>query len=248
MKNTGIKNPLFFLFTCLTFYFTGNAQGKYFKVITEPYKNSFLNDKYYGRVVPVNDAGGVNAVLNFNGKSKQQLYDATMQYLKERKGLIFKPKMSTPNLIVYRDFSTIGTMDSCFADLVGLTFVYAIPIDGAIKISFGIGSEIYATIFKAQLQITPDDVVASVGNRPFNEYEYVQPADIGMLQNRSTARTMLLGSGSKTVKVSLKEAYPDSIFDPEGNVRNPKNKRIIENYYDWFAADLNSFVQNYFKK
>ena len=250
MKKTANRLYIFlFACTCMVLSFCANAQGKYFKVVTKPYESSFINDKYYGAVVPANNADGNSAILNFNGKSKQQLFDAVMDYLKARPALVFKPKMSTPNLIIYRDFSNIGNMDSSFADLVGRTYVYAIPIDGAIKISFGIGSKIYATIFNAKLQITPDDNVASIGDKPFNEYKYVQPADEGILESRSTARRMLLGgSGYKSGTRSLKEAYPDSIFDPEGNVRNIVNKRIIERYYDWFAADLYGFITEYFRK
>ena len=250
MKKTANRLYIYLLAcACIGLSFSANGQGKYFKVVTKPYNNSFINDKYYGVVVPLNNNDGTNAILNFNGKSKQRLFDAVMDYLKARPALVFKPKMSTPNLITYRDFSNIGTMDSCFADLVGRTYVYAIPLDGAIKISFGMGSEIYATIFNAKLQITPDDNVASIGDKPFNKYKYVQPADEGILESRSTARQMLLGGSSyKSGKRSLKEAYPDSIFDPEGNVRNTVNKRIIERYYDWFAADLYSFLTEYFSK
>lgn len=227
-----------------------NAQGKYFKVAAIPYDNAWGNDKFFGNIVPVIDQGGGNAILHFGGKSKQQLYEGIMQYLKARPGFLLKPKSTNEHLITYRDFTKVGSIDSCFADLVALTFVYAIPEDGLVKISFGITSKIYATIFNAQLKITPDDNIASVGDLPFNEYKYVQPADESVIKSRSTAHTMLLGSstGYKTGKRSLKEAYPDSVFDPEGNVVNQVNKRIIENFYDWFAADINAFLQGYFKK
>jgi len=227
---------------------SGNSQGKYFEVVTAAYNSHWGNDKFYGVIVPADKRDNSNAVLNFGGKTKKQLYEAIMQYVKARPTLVLKPKATNEHLITYRDFVTVGSIDSCFADLVALTYVYAIPEDGLVKVSFGINSTIFATIFKAKLQITPDDDVASIGDAPFNEYKYVQPADDGVLQNRSAARTMLLGSGVKRVKRSLKEAYPDSIFDPEGKIVNPFNKRIIENYYDWYAADLNYFIQDYFKK
>lgn len=227
-----------------------SAQGKYFKVAAFPYDNPWSGNKFYGNIVPVIDQGGGNAILSFGGKNKQQLYEGIMQYLKARPGFLLKPKSTTEHLITYRDFTKVGSLDSCFADLVALTFVYAIPEDGLVKISFGITSKIYATIFQAQLEITPDDIVASVGDKPFNEYRYVQPADESVVKSRSTAHTILLGSSTsyKTEKRSLKVAYPDSVFDPEGNVVNPVNKRIIENFYDWFVADLNAFLQGYFKK
>lgn len=243
------RKVLLFVFTFFAFWSFANAQGKYFKVIAKQYSTTYTSNKFYGKIAPLDENKNDEAILSFRGKSKQQLYNAVMDYLKERPGFVLKPKATTEHLITYRDFSNIGSMDSCFADLVGLTFVYVIPMEDVLKVSFGRGSEIYATIFGAKLQVTPDDNVASIGNKPFNEYKFVQPADEGVIQSRSTARNILLGgSGYKSATRSLKEAYPDSVFDPEGKVRNTINKRIIENYYDWFAADLNSFVLNYFKK
>ena len=161
--------------------------------------------------------------------------------------MVIKPKYTNEHLIIYRDFATIGSKEQCFADLVGLVYVYAIPEeDGTIKLDMST-SDLFASVNNAVLRITPDDNVASDADVPFNEYKYVQPADQTYLSSGSTASRILLGSRTKRKKHSLKEAYPDSVFDPEGNVVNATNKVLIETFFNNYAEDLHNYLKARFK-
>ncbi|UNY97246.1 hypothetical protein MQE36_09060 [Zhouia spongiae] len=234
---------LLFLLSITSIY----SQEQYFEIVakksTHPYDNRGY--VYYGRIKPLSNQP--YATLYFKGIGKKELHEAIMDYLKERPGMVVKPKHTNEHLIIYRDFATIGSKEQCFADLTGLIYMYVIPEeDGTVKLDVST-SEIFASLNDAVLRITMDDNVASDSDIPFNEYKYVQPADKTYLSSGSAASKLLLGSRTKRKKRSLKEAYPDSIFDPEGNVINPVNKALIEDFFNRYAEDLNTYLSNRFK-
>ncbi|MDG3582922.1 hypothetical protein [Galbibacter pacificus] len=241
-KQEYIAILIFFLSITATY-----SQGKYFEIVAE--KNTHPYDDrgyiYYGRIKPLDDQP--YATLHFKDISKGTLHKAIMDYLKKRPTLILKPKFTNEHLIIYRDFATIGNKEQCFAGLTGLVYMYIIPEeDGTVKLDVST-SEIFASLNDAVLRITMDDNVASDSDAPFNKYKYVQPADKIYLSSGSTASKIFLGSRAKRKKHSLKQAYPDSIFDPEGNVVNPVNKALIEDFFNKYAEDLNTYLSHRFK-
>lgn len=234
---------LLFCLSIVTVY----SQDKYFEIVAE--KSAHPYDKrgyvYYRRIKPINNQP--YATLHFKGIGKEELHKAVMDYLKERPAMVIKPKYTNEHLIIYRDFATIGNKEQCYADLTGLVYMYVIPEeDGTVKLDMST-SEIFASLNDAVLRITPDDNVASDSDVPFNEYKYVQPADKTYLSSGSAASKILFGSRTKHKNHSIKEAYPDSIFDPEGNVINPVNKSLIEDFFNKYAEDLNKYLNNRFK-
>lgn len=213
------------------------AQGKYFEARLE--KNEF-SGSYYGIVAPINKQPDIR--LEAPGKNKQQLLDKVLQYLKERPALKIDTVIrGSGPVVVYRDFATIGTKEKCFADLVALTYVFVVPEEGYVSVRLGAISKIFASIFDAKLQISPDGVVVSDNDAPFNEYKFIQPAD-GRTQSKVSPNGGLVGLATSR-KVPYKLAYPDSIFDPGGKIVNANNKKLIETFFDGYVSDLQSFLQ-----
>lgn len=214
-----------------------HAQGKYFEARVE--KNDFSGG-YYGRIAPVNNQHDVR--LNTPGKNKQQLLEIVLKYLKERPALKIDTVIRGEGpVVVYRDFATIGTKEKCFADLVALTYIFVVPEEGYVSVSLGTVSKIFASIFDAKLQISPDGVVVSDNDAPFNEYKFIQPAD-GRTQSKVSPNGGLVGLATSR-KVPYKLAYPDSIFDPGGKIVNANNKKLIETFFDGYVSDLQAFLQ-----
>lgn len=77
------------------------------------------------------------------------------------------------------------------------------------------------------------------------KYKFIQPAD-GRTQSAVSPHGGLLGHATSR-KVNYKMAYPDSIFDPDGKVVNPANKKIIEAFFDGYITDLDQFLVAKFK-
>jgi len=232
-------NRIFSVILMWVIPFSAAAQGKYFEVICE--KGSFGNE-LIGRIRPVNDKSYV--ILNYRGRTQKQLFKAIQSYLKNRPAL--KPDhidSSEGAFIVYRDFATVCGKEKCFADLVALTFIYVSPEnDGTVKINLGSTSHIYSTIFDAKLRISPDNIVASDDDVPFNEIRYVQPSD-GRTQSNISPNGGLIGLATSRKK-EYRLAYPDSIFSPDGELVNPVNKEAIEAFLDGYVTDLKTFLDN----
>ncbi len=168
--------------------------------------------------------------LDFKGKSKQQLIDAVLAYVDSHPEYVLKtPGQGFKAGICYRDFSVIGGEEKYGADLIALTLVHVYPGEGNLQIAIIGDSNIYSTIFKAKLRITADDRVASDDDLPFNTIKYVQPP------------TRLTGKRSG-VKEGYGLAYPESVFDGEGNIINQASKDVIEQYYNALVKDLKAFI------
>lgn len=223
----------------LAFHLSGQAQGKYFEVITE---KSVVNGALLGKVQPL--GGQFDIKLSYPGKHRQQLLEGVLQYLKKRPTLKIDTILNKGSVVVYRDFATICRKDTCFADLTALTYMTVVPEEGHLFIRVASNSKVFATIFDAKLRISPGGDVISEQDVPFNEFKYVQPAD-GRTQSSISPHGGLLGKATSR-KIHYKLAYPDSIFDPEGKVVNARNKRIIEAFFDGYVADLDQFLQTVF--
>ncbi|PUZ30002.1 hypothetical protein GA0116948_11515 [Chitinophaga costaii] len=210
-----------------------HAQSKYVQIIVAPSTYTY-GPRFVASLVPL--TGQKTVVLNFPGKSKQELTRNIFAYLQQRPQLILKPKYSNEDLITYRDFSIVCDSSKCMAYLAALTYVYAMPEDGKIQLRFGKGSTLFSSLYKVDLRITRQDDVASIGNAPFNEYKFVQPEDGGELRSNKIL------SGYHTAVIHYGIAYPESIYDPKGKLINPGVKQIIEQYYDTYITDLNDFL------
>gem|GEM_PF-2633997 len=220
--------------------FSGYSQGKYFEVVVE--KGSY-DGRNYGKVRPLNNQYAVK--LSYNGKSQKQLLEGILEYLKNRPTLKIDTILNGGSCVVYRDFATVGNKQNCFADLTALTYLFAVPEEGYISINNGSISKIYASVFDAKLRISPGGDVVSEEDVPFNEYKFVQPTD-GRTQSAVSPHGGLLGHATSR-KINYKLAYPDSIFDPDGKIVNPANKKLIEAFFDGYIADLDQFLKARFK-
>jgi hypothetical protein len=195
------------------------SQEKYFEIV-------LAHDSYGLMVKPIDNKKEI--ILSYNGKTQKQLMVAVQKYIKERPRL--KIDSENSNYVYYRDFATICTMEKCMADLVALTYINIAPENnGTLKVSLGLTSKIFSSIFGAKLNLNPDDIVVSDNDVPFNEYVFVQPAD----QKKSPI--------FKIIK-EAKLAYPESIFDSKGKIINPINKTLIEKFYDGYVADLKNYL------
>jgi hypothetical protein len=224
----------------LAINFSGFSQGKYFEVVVE---KSAYNGANYGKVVPLNNQYDVQ--LLYSGKNRKQLLEGILEYLKNRPALKIDTVLNGGTVVVYRDFATIGNKQNCFADLTGLIYLFAVPEEGYISIRSGGISKIFASIFDAKLRISPGGDVVSEGDVPFNEYKFVQPTD-GRTQSAVAPHGGLLGHATSR-KINYKLAYPDSIFDPDGKIVNPANKKLLETFFDGYVADLDQFLKTKFK-
>ena len=180
--------------------------------------------------------------LAFKGKTQKQFYEALHGYIQSRQRFkIDFDKGVGSGFFAYRDFSVIGNKDKCLADLVALTYV-TIVFDhpDTLLVRVGATSKIYASIFDAKLLITPDNDVASVDDAPFNEYQFMQPDDERVLTSNAW-------TGTRSKKRELKQAYPDSVFDPDGKVVNMHNKNLIENFFDQYIIDLEKYLRENLK-
>ncbi|SMC60259.1 hypothetical protein [Pedobacter nyackensis] len=221
----------------------GQAQGRYFEAVCEKSTGNLFGDNLFGYIRPLNKQPAITFQLTNKSKSKAELMKLLQSYLKSRPALKVEEVVNGEGAyICYRDFASIGDKSKCYADLSGLTYVYAVPLDDMIKIRIGLTSKIYATLNDAKLQISPSGTVVSDNDVPFGDYKYVQP---GGYKTGNTGG--LIGKIKEKTK-SPGLAYPDSIFDAEGNVVNPVNKQIIEAFYDGYINDLKKFLDENFKK
>lgn len=238
MKN--IKAALVFAFILSSF--GAKAQGKYFEVITE--KNE-ITGGYVGKVRPLNDPEYVK--LAYPGKTKEQLYDAVVNYVKSHSGL----KLDYTNdvkktFLAYRDFATIGDKKKCGADLVSLTYIGVVTdLKDTLLVSYSRASKIFSTIFDAKLVISPGNDVVSEGDVPFNEFQFVLPA-AGRTQSSIAPNGGLIGIATSR-KINYKLAYPESVFDANGKILNPGNKKIIEDFFDGYVTDLKNYLDKHLK-
>ncbi len=196
------------------------AQGKYFEVVS---KKSNGSKTYNGYVMPANGQGYV--VLSYQGKTKEQLRSAVFNYIKARPSLWIVKLSDRDERIEYGNFATIGDTSKCIVNLVSSTRVDVEPDNGQLKLYIGIFNQIYSSLYgTARFLISRDGVVVSENETPFNEYKFVQP------DSRKEAL-----------------AYPESVFDTNGKVVNPANKKTIEGFYDGYVADLKSYLDKNLK-
>ena len=214
------------------------AQGKYFGVYftKQKIKNVFgrkqdFVNAYVGLVATPQTTKTGNIVLEYPGKTKKQLHDAVVKYVHSYSGFVLKDDDSIAHLH-YRNFAYIGTKDKCMADLLAITVWGVATGDGALHIGWS-RNDMYSTIYGAKLQVTKFDEVISENDVPFNQYLIAQPLE-----------KLQIGAyrGVFTKTADLKLAYPESVFDPEGNVINPANKKIIEDFYDGFITNLKNYL------
>lgn len=213
------------------------SQGKYFEITTVATRKSKefrakTEPDYFGVIRPLNNQPYV--ILEYRGQTVPQLMQAVLKYIKERKGLWVDALQETDNgdgiFIKYGDFATIGDTMQCKANLVSKTRIaVAFGTDGNIKAGqIGIYisplNDIYSSLYgNAQFRISRDFVVITENGLPFNIYEFVQP------------------------KAHKGLAYPESVFDQDGKIVNPVNKRIIEAFYDSYVTDLKSYLDKNLK-
>ncbi len=173
----------------------------------------------------------------FPGKNTKQLHDAVLGYVKTlTTAYPYYYKLQIDDHvsgISYRCFETVGMHDSCFADIYALTYMNVIPSNDTLYVQVSPVSQLYATAFHAQLQITSTDAVASVNDVPFNFYSFIQPS-------------MVLQEGGQAIwsrkTIPMRLAYPESIYDPEGNIVNAYNKQVIERFYDHHLVALKKYL------
>jgi hypothetical protein len=238
MKN--IKAVLFLIFILSSL--CTNAQGRYFEVI--PQKNEGIGG-YLGKVQPINDPEYVK--LAYPGKTKEQLYDAVVSYVKSHSGLKLDYTNDTKKtFLAYRDFATIGDKKKCAADLVSLAYITVVTdLKDTLLVGYSRASKIFSTIFDARLVISPGNDVVSENDVPFNEYQFVLPA-AGRTQSSISPGGGLIGVATSR-KVNYKLAYPESVFDPNGKILNPGNKKIIEDFFDGYIVDLKNYLDKNLK-
>lgn len=235
-----IKITSFFIFFVIAS--PASAQGKYFEVKLE--KNQFSSG-YIGKVLPIHDREYVK--LAYPGKTKEQLYDAVLNYVKSHSGLKLEYSDNIKKtFLAYRDFATIGDKKKCSADLVSLAYIEVVTdVKDTLLVSYSPNSKIFSTIFDAKLLISPGNDVISEGDIPFNEYKFVQPED-GRTQSSISPNGGLLGAVTSR-KINYKLAYPESIFDPGGKIVNSNNKKIIEDFFDGYILDLKNYLDKNLK-
>lgn len=207
------------LLTILSF-----SQGKYVEVVA---KKGDYTGTYFGVVQPLNNEYSVN--IPYKGKSKKAILQGILNYIKARPVLRFSHMSDNGSFVRYRDFSTIGNVERCGAAMVARTFVTAVPEEGMVlvNLNYGGSSKIYASLFDAKLSISVDDIVVADDDVPFNEYQMVQPPN--------------------ELGVKMRAAYPESIFDAKGKVVNPTNKKILEDFYDFYITDLKNYLDKNLK-
>ncbi|MEY8762005.1 hypothetical protein [Chryseobacterium tongliaoense] len=218
-----------------------NAQGKYFEVKTEIDEST---GEYFGNVRPINDPEYV--ALAYPGKTKEQLYDAVVKYVKSHRGLkLDYTNDNKKTFLAYRDFATIGSKKTCGADLVSLTYITVVTdLKDTLLVKYSSSSKIFATVFDAKLTISPGNDVVSENDVPFNEYKFVQPGDERM-RNSSFPNGGLISLVSSRKNDKL--AYPESIFDPKGKIVNPSNKKVFEGFFDGYIIDLKNYLDEHLK-
>ncbi|OOG19774.1 hypothetical protein BWD42_07695 [Sphingobacterium sp. CZ-UAM] len=209
------------LLLIVTFSF---GQGEYFEVVCK--KVNGTQNEYTGRLEPLNNQSSI--VLEYKGKTKKQLMQAVIKYIQERKGF-WIDKMQEEDgsygaFITFGDFASIGDILKCKANLVSSTRMnIRFQNDGKLLLSEG--SWIYASLFSnVQYRISRGGLVFSEGDTPFNDYKFIQPQ-------------------SKNEQL----AYPESIFDADGKLVNPTNKKIIEDFYDAYVIDLKNYLDKNLK-
>lgn len=234
MKNILAVPPFLFIFLCSGLH----AQERYFEVKPE------INESaggYIGKVQPTGDDPQY-IKLAYPGKTKEQLYDAVVNYVKSHRGL----KLDYTNdikktFLAYRDFATIGDKVKCGADLVSLTYIAVVTdLKDTLLVSYSRSSKIFSTIFDAKLVISPGNDVVSENDVPFNEYKFVQPGK-GRTQSSISPGGGLLGAATSP-NINNKLAYPESVFDANGKVVNPANKKIIEDFFNGYIVDLKNYL------
>jgi hypothetical protein len=238
MKN--IKAVLAFIFVIISF--STYAQRKYFEVVPE--KNE-VTGGYIGKVLPVDDPEYVK--LAYPGKTKEQLYDAVMNYVKSHPGLKLDYNNDTKKtFLAYRDFATIGDKKKCAADIVSLTYIGVVTdLKDTLLVSYSRASRIFSTVFDAKLVISPGNDVVSEGDAPFNEYQFAVPAD-GKAQSSIAPYGGLVGAATSH-RINYKLAYPESVFDSNGKIINPTNKKVIEDFFDGYILDLKDYLDKNLK-
>lgn len=237
MKKNRLVLPLAFMLISLGV----NAQGRYFEI--KPEINE-LTGTYVGKVQPIDDPQYVK--LAYPGKTKEQLYDAVVSYVKSHQGLKLDYTNDTKKtFLAYRDFATIGDKSKCAADLVSLTYIGVVTdLKDTLLVSYSSSSKIFATIFDAKLVISPGNDVVSENDLPFNEYKFVLPGT-GRTQS-NIAPGGLIGTVTSR-KINYKLAYPESIFDANGKIVNSGNKKIIEDFFDGYVINLKDYLDKNLK-
>lgn len=237
MKNIKAAFPFIFMLLSIG----TNAQGRYFEIKSEIDEST---GEYFGNIRPINDPEYV--ALAYPGKTKEQLYDAVMNYVKSHRGLKLDYSNDTKKtFLAYRDFATIGDKKKCAADLVSLTYIAVVTdLPDTLLVGYSRSSKIFATMFDAKLTISPGNDVVSENDVPFNEYKFVQPGD-GRMRSSTSPNGGLIGL--VTSQKNDKLAYPESVFDPRGEIVNPGNKKIIEEFFDAYINDLKDYLDKNLK-
>lgn len=237
MKNISASLP--FIFFILLSIGT-NAQGRYFEI--KPEINEATGG-YIGKVQPVDDVEYVK--IAYPGKTKEQLYDAVVNYVKSHRGLkLDYSNDAKKTFLAYRDFATIGDKKKCAADIISLTYIGVVTdLKDTLLVSYSRASKIFSTIFDAKLTISPGNDVVSENDAPFNEYKFIQPGAARGQRSISNGGLITIAPAGKNDKL----AYPESIFDPNGKLVNPGNKKIMEEFFDGYIVDLKNYLDKNLK-
>ncbi len=213
------------------------GQEKFFELKFHGEDRSFI----YAQMESVVRPGKQYINIKFKGKTRQQLVAAVLKYIRDRPAYVLHDADSTgasafagiPH-ISYRDFRLVCPEKTCKADIVALAYIHIYFAGDTVNVNLQMDTEIYATIFKAKLRITPEGKVASDDDLPFNVLMLVRPESkvkVGKFKNSSDG-----------------DAYPDSIFDSKGNILNQPAKEALELYYNDLMNDLKSYITNYLQK
>ncbi|ANH82051.1 hypothetical protein A8C56_14690 [Niabella ginsenosidivorans] len=234
---------LFFLF----YVNYAKAQQQYFQINTRKEKNTYTNSiQTIGAlniVAPRDQYGAIT--LDYPGKTPHQLYTSVMNYLKATQRFVVIANGDDAT-VKYRDFFYIGKKDSCKADLIALNYITIYTLENKIKFSLD-EYNIFSTVNDAQLEISKFGEVSSRQDVPFNYYEYVQPAPYKDAAQYRTGGLVGLATRKAGKKHQPGLAYPESIYDPEGNIVNAANKRIIEVFFNSYIISLKNYLDNNLK-
>ncbi len=176
--------------------------------------------------------------MEFKGKTKKQLIAAVLKYIKTRQAYVLQEadttgKATLGNIphISYRDFRLICPEKNCKADIIALAYIHIYFEGDKINVNLENDTEVYSTIFKAKLRITPEGKVASDDDLPFNLFQFVRPetkVKVNKFKNSNDG-----------------DAYPDSIFDSKGRILNQPAKDALEKYFNDLMNDLKAFITRY---
>lgn len=216
-------------------FHTVNAQQneKFFKI--EFIKYPFGNN---GKVVPIDES---KVKLSFPGFNREQIAHAVFEYIKTYPENVFVRQTfgTLGTTVIYRDFREICKIQDCKADLTALSFFNIIILDNELEFTFFNNTKIYSSMYDVGYYIAPNHAITTADGKPYNEIQYAYPNNT----------TYMKTSKFEKQKITYNYlAYPEAVFDFEGNVVNAKTKEAVESYYDWAFLEFRNYMISKLKK